>query len=58
MVSRFLNKPQHPTLTQSEKQNLERFARACGITYAEAVLIRDDLALVKLDLPKLGNSRR
>ena len=45
-------------LSKRQKADLENFAQACGITYAEALKVRDDLALVKLDLPRLGKSRR
>lgn len=51
-------KTKGPRLLKRDQATLEAFALACGITHAEAVLIRDDLALVKLDLPKLGKSRR
>lgn len=50
----------HPTATytKSEKQALERFARAYGVPLDRGLEIRDNLALVGLALPRLREARR
>ena len=50
-------KTKGPRIPKRDQATLEAFALACGITHAEAVLIRDDLALVGLSLPRLGISK-
>ncbi len=42
----------------AELADLEAFALACGITTKTALVFRDDLTLVALDLPRLGKTRR
>lgn len=44
-------------LRPAERANLERFARACGLTDRAALEIRLLLSLVGVDLPKISGRR-
>ena len=52
-VTRDMKSTDTKELSNQESGNIKRFAEACGITITEALKIRDMLALVRLDLPRM-----